>query len=222
MSITNFCCIGFVFIVYFAAISISFHLNLPRVSSHSRTKVSREFAINSYNRNVSDLKKKIVSFFIASQASTLILTIPEVAKSESNPSLVKSIENIERVYDSLKFVQDDINNKGDAKDIIKQIKFLLNNYKLKDNIILSIELVDSSKKSIARDYGINAVEDLTQVYEYYFDEVDNMSGNTFPPKEVLTFANDAINAARKELNSLKALYPAEVLNDVDKKLASEL
>lgn len=116
----------------------------------------------------------------------------------ASPKILSSIENIIRVYKSLKYIQEDIESKGDSKSVIAQIKVLLKNYNLKENIINSLEVVSKDKaiRNEAKFHGTSAVEDLSQVYEYFSDEIDNMSGNKFPPRQILSFALDATKAAR--------------------------
>eukprot|EP01036_Dinobryon_divergens_P027871 gene27871-36720_t len=104
------------------------------------------------------------------------------------PKVTAAIENIVRVYKSLQYIEEDIENKGDPKSVISQIKVLLKNYQLKDNVIISLEI---EIRNEAKFHGTSAVEDLSQVFEYFSDEIDNMSGNKFPPRQILSFALDA-------------------------------
>lgn len=149
-------------------------------------------------------------------------------------SMKKSIENILRVTKSLKFIQNDINGEGTPESIISQIKFLINNYKLKDNINNSLLIINKNKLNInsnsysgnngysyCKEHGSNAVENLVQVYEYYSDEIDNFSGKKFPPKEVLMFALEATKATDKELKILLDCYPADIMSELDQKISKE-
>ncbi|KAJ1380225.1 hypothetical protein B484DRAFT_412111, partial [Ochromonadaceae sp. CCMP2298] len=108
-----------------------------------------------------------------------------------------AIESVERVANSLTYIQQDIENKGGAQEIVGQIKFLVRNYKLSDNINSAIVVVPKEGSKAALEHGRAAVEDLAAVYEYYSEEMDNMSGKKTPAKETLVLADKAVAAARK-------------------------
>ena len=61
------------------------------------------------------------------------------------PKVTAAIENIIRVYKSLQYIEEDIENKGDPNSVIAQIKVLLKNYQLKDNVIISLDIVSKQK-----------------------------------------------------------------------------
>jgi hypothetical protein len=63
---------------------------------------------------------------------------------------------------------------------------------------------------------------LIQIYEYFADEiVDNFSGKRSLPPEVLSFADQGVNAAKKEFAELNKFYPADSLKAILDKLESE-
>ena len=97
----------------------------------------------------------------------------------------------------------------------------MKNYNLKDSIITSLDIINQATYDKAKGHGLAAVEDLSQIYEYFSDEIDNMSGRKFPPKEVLTFAQDALKASKQELKLLIESYPTAVIQDIEKKISSE-
>lgn len=128
----------------------------------------------------------------------LLLGSIESANVAPSQKVVNAVENIVRVYKSLKYIEEDIENKGDAMTVLSEIKALLKNYNLKENVLISLDLVSKQKevRNEAKYHGTSAVEDLTQVFEYFSDEIDNMSGRKFPPRQILTFAQEATKAAR--------------------------
>jgi hypothetical protein len=103
-----------------------------------------------------------------------------------------SLENIYRVKGSLKYIQDDIGKASNADIISNEIKSLLKNYKLKDNIINSLSCFDQSKREEAKSHAITALEDLTQAYEYFSD--GTFVENTTPLRDILVFTMEATNA----------------------------
>ena len=111
--------------------------------------------------------------------------------------------NVLRVSYSLKLIDKSIETVGDVKLVVSQIDKLMTNYKLKDNLQLSLDLVDNKKRDDARARGQAAFEDLSLVSEYYSDEVDDMSGKKKIPREVLKFAAGASVAAQKELEEVR-------------------
>lgn len=93
--------------------------------------------------------------------------------------------NVMRVSYSLKLIDKQIETVGDVRQVVAQIDKLMQNYKLKDNLQLSLDLVgDNKKRDEAKSHGQAAFEDLSLVKEYYSDEVDDMSGKKKIPREV--------------------------------------
>lgn len=156
---------------------------------------------------------------VAGSLFFLSCSVPTNAAIGSNN--IKAVEVVTRVTNSLKYIEEDIANKGDVQDVLSQIKFLVKNYKLKDNVALALETVVTNKAD-AKLHAQNAVEDLAQVFEYFSDEVDNMSGKKFPPKDILIFADQATRAAEKELKLLLQSIPSDIIDDVNKKIAEEM
>lgn len=68
----------------------------------------------------------------------------------------------------------------------------------------------------------NAYEDLSSVYEYFADEIDNFTGKKYPPKEILTFADSAVRAAKVEINGILKLFPSDVVQGIEAKIKEEL
>lgn len=97
----------------------------------------------------------------------------------------------------------------------------MKNYNLKESILSSLDVINKSSFDQAKTHGLAAVEDLSQIFEYFSDEVDNMSGNKFPPKEVLIFAQDALKASKQELKLLIESYPSTLLQDIEAKISAE-
>ena len=113
--------------------------------------------------------------------------------------------NVLRVAYSLKLIDKSITDVGDVKLVVNQIGKLMQNYKLKDNLQLSLDLVDNKKRDEARGHGQAAFEDLSLVSEYFSDEIDDMSGKKKIPREVLQFAAGASVAAQKELEEVRKI-----------------
>ena len=145
----------------------------------------------------------------------------DIVISTTNNPAVRALESVERVADSLKFIEQDINNGGDAKSVVKQVKFLVQNYRLRDSVIASLPLARESQRKEAREHGISALEDLASIYEYFDEDINDMSGKRTPPREVLGLAQDALVAARKEFGEYTKSYPTEVVQSIIAKLKSE-
>lgn len=120
------------------------------------------------------------------------------------------------------YILEDIANKGDAASIVSQVKFLVKNYQLSSNVQTSVGIIrDRKAREEATTHGKAAVEFLAQIYEYFSDQVDDFTGKKFPPKEVLQFAQGAVQAAQKELDALLSSYPPEWTQLVNTQLAEE-
>jgi hypothetical protein len=115
---------------------------------------------------------------------------------------------VTRVYYSLKNVNDDIGKSADASEIRRQVNFLLNNYKLKENLNSVLKEVPKGKvREEIRTHAVAAIEDLALVNEYYEDSVDNDTGKKSPVREVLIIAEKATNAAREEIQTVIQALP---------------
>ena len=149
-------------------------------------------------------------------ASVLVgatLLSPFAVRAEVSPvdaQQQRAVEQILRVQKSLKYIDDSIEKEGNPSAVVQQINLLLRNYKLKENLVTSLELVPKARREEARTHGITAIEDLQIVSEYFDDDVDNMSGKKTPPRQVLQLAMQASSAASKELRDLIAMYPSDV------------
>lgn len=132
-----------------------------------------------------------------------------------------SIENIERVMFSLKYMQDDIENKGDPDAVVTQTKFLIRNYRLKDNLQYALTFLSDERREEADKHAKNAVEDLSTIFEYFPEEVDDLTGRRSAPRELLSFGLEAIGAAKKELGAFLAAFPEDIVREVDDQVRRE-
>jgi hypothetical protein len=101
-------------------------------------------------------------------------SLPEV---DTGSSFYRSIMTIQRTRNSLGYILEDIANKGDATSIVSQVKFLVKNYQLSSNVQTSVEIIkDRKAREEATTHGKAAVEFLAQIYEYFSDQVDDLTG----------------------------------------------
>ena len=141
---------------------------------------------------------------------------------EADPAQLRAVEQVLRVKSSLKYVDETINTEGNTRAVVTQINLLLSNYKLKDNVRLSLPLVvDSARREEARLHGVAAVEDLQVVSEYFDDDINDTTGQKTPPVAVLKLALQATEAADKELKEFFALFPSEVISASKSKVEAE-
>ena len=141
---------------------------------------------------------------------------------EADPAQLRAVEQVLRVKSSLKYVDETINKEGNTRAVVTQINLLLSNYKLKDNVRLSLPLVvDSARREEARLHGVAAVEDLQVVSEYFDDDINDTTGQKTPPVAVLKLALQATEAADKELKEFFALFPSEVISASKSKVEAE-
>ncbi len=80
-----------------------------------------------------------------SQTFSLAADLDDGYADIAPPKVTAAIENILRVYKSLQYIEEDIENKGDPKSVIAQIKVLLKNYQLRENVIISLDIVSKVK-----------------------------------------------------------------------------
>lgn len=99
---------------------------------------------------------------------------------------------------------------GDADAVVRQIKALLSNYRLRENIDSAMDSVAEANREEGRKRALQAVEDLASVYEYLPDEIDDLSGTKHPSREALQFATRAVAAAELELDAFLTFVPADL------------
>lgn len=117
--------------------------------------------------------------------------------------------NVYNVFLNLKYVENDIENGESPQTIIKEVRTLLSNYRLKESLQKSVKL--SKNKGEAEEISRNIIENLNLIFEYYEDNIDNMSGLKTPPKEVLLFAKSSLSATAIEFNKLFNLCPSNII-----------
>lgn len=143
--------------------------------------------------------------------ASLLSSSPVLAEvSPVDAQQQRAVEQIMRVQKSLKYIDDSIEKEGNPSAVVQQINLLLKNYKLKENLATSLNLIPQARREEARTHGTTALEDLQIVSEYFDDDIDNMSGKKTPPRQVLQLAMQASSAAAKELRELIAMYPSDV------------
>ena len=141
---------------------------------------------------------------------------------EADPDQLRAVEQVLRVKSSLKYVDETINKEGNTRAVVTQINLLLSNYKLKDNVRLSLpRVVDRARREEARLHGVAAVDDLQVVSEYFDDDINDTTGQKTPPVAVLKLALQATEAADKELKEFFALFPSEVISASKSKVEAE-
>ena len=137
-----------------------------------------------------------------------------LAASGASSQAVQSLKTVYLFRDSLQYIDDDIEKGVDARGIVNEIRTLYKNYNLKENVRTALSMVDSNQRADAKEHGLQAVEDIAAIYEYFEDKVDNQSGTRTPPKEVLLFSKKAILASGKELGQFLSYFPDELIKEV--------
>jgi len=116
---------------------------------------------------------------------------------------------------SLDYVYEDINKDITPQQLKTQIRSLLSNYQLKDNVRKTLDFIPPSSREKALTSGQQAYEDLNAIFEY-FDGADNVS-----PREILVFSQKSVVDAKKQLETIIGELPEEMSKAVVKKISSE-
>ena len=148
---------------------------------------------------------------------TTFITKSLAGAEELNSASISALENILRVSGSLKYILSDIDNGSDYKSIFSQVKLLLVNYKLRDNIQVAVATLPSQSRSQGQQFGNDAYEYLIQISEYFKDGYDIAA----TPRDILTFAQSGVQAAEKQLNSLVDLFPSDTKSQLRQKINEE-
>ena len=157
---------------------------------------------------------------------SILTSLPIFIQSSfaTSESSLDSLRNVLRVQYSLNYIEDDIEKIANMPKIITSIKSLQNNYKLQENIIKCVDLIPSNNEKLkteARSHGKAAIEDLTLIYEYFSDQVDDMTGLPKTTPETLKFAYQATKAAENEISLLVDTIPNEIKSDIVSEIKKE-
>jgi len=153
---------------------------------------------------------------IASLISGVFLTGGSSGAAHAVDVNYSPLDQVARVYYSLPYIDESI-EKETPTVVVGQVRLLLSNYALKDNVLKALDFIPSSaQREEGRIHGLAAYEDLAIVGEYFEDDVDNQSGKKQPPKEVLLFAQKAASASSKEFLLFKASLPLEAKAEWDR------
>jgi len=145
-----------------------------------------------------------------------------VLADESAVVDINCVKNVLRVKSSLKYIQSDIENVADMTKVINDIKSLQRNYRLEENIAKSVNLASSNQhKQEAKKHGLQAVEDISLIYEYFAGDVDDLTGKIKSTPKVLSFALDATKAAEKELGLLTDELPSNIFTEANEAVKEE-
>jgi hypothetical protein len=145
----------------------------------------------------------------------LLLSNPVLAADSSTSAL----EQVARVKYSLSYVNSDIEKASEAEPIVNQIKLLLNNYKLRENVQASLSL--SNNREEAKTHGLAAWEDLIIISEYFEADIDPITGKKRPPPAALKLSYDAVTAAEKEFDLYFASFPSGLRSSIESKIKAE-
>ncbi len=180
---------------------------------------------SSYSWNSRLIKKSIIPTVILVPLFYNIPIIPVISKiplvhaieyNDIDQASKSALTNVYNVFLNLKYIENDIENGESPQTIIKEVRTLLTNYRLKDSLQKSLVLANN--KNEAESIGRNIIENLNLIYEYYEDNIDNMTGVKTPPKEVLLFAKSSLSATTIEFNKLFNLYPLNVIEKLKETL----
>ena len=166
------------------------------------------------------LLRPSASLSLAPLGSHLALSVLGTALLTNGPDL-SALEQVVRVRLSLDSVTETINGGSDSRQVVAQVRGLLNNYRLRDNSLAAAALVSGGRAEEARTHASAAVEDLALVSEYFEEETDNLSGSKRLPREALQFGARAVDAAERELDQLLGLLPRDVRSEVEERVRAE-
>ena len=167
---------------------------------------------SAWNLNIIQMNKKnsMKSIFLA---LTLFGTTSSTSLVRADTaSGTAAFDQVLRVRYSLPQLNADIEKSSEPKLVIQQIKSLLNNYQLRKNILNSLDLVKGSNNyNEAKKHGIESVEMLSTIWEYYEDKVtEDTVKNNIAPSSILQLAYTATSASIKELDQFIDLIPSEI------------
>lgn len=152
---------------------------------------------------------------------TACFSISSASAKEPIGASLSAVDNIERVNYSLKYILDDIESGSNPKQIISQVKTLMRNYKLRENIQLAVPLItDSNSQRLGKQLGTEAYEYLSQIFEYFTDE-NSFESSSINPREVLVFAQQGIQAAKQDLDKFVDLLPPDVKSSMVARISKE-
>ena len=147
--------------------------------------------------------------------------VPAFAVEDQVTKGALALAQVTRVKYSLGYINSDIEKASEADPIVKQVKLLLTNYQLKENVEKAVTLVPKADREDARKHGISAWEDLSTIFEYFEYDIDQTTGKRSAPPRALKLSYDATAAATRELDAFLQSFPSDIRNEVTTKVKSE-
>ena len=102
-------------------------------------------------------------------------------------------------------------------NVKRAVGMLLDNYDLNGRIVAASAYAPSGQQQRAINYGSTAIEDLTQILEYF---PDKLKANTLTPEQS-RFVLAALRDASENIDRFMALMPAEVVERARAQVAEE-
>jgi len=101
------------------------------------------------------------------------------------------------------------------------VSFIVNNYRLSDNLIAASSYLEGGKQIKASGLGQAAVQNLVTILEYFdSSDVQNLKvGNSMAGKEALVFKG--LDSAKNNIEEFLSLFPADDVALVTSKIKEE-
>ena len=170
---------------------------------------------------------------IASTATTLLPfaalaedALPPVSTSSKRPPLSSCIYNILRVREATQ-QETRLITTGKFKDVQRAnvklaVKFMVNNYKLSDNVVAASSYLSGNARVSASGVGSSAVQSLYTILEYFdSSDVENIKvgSDSISGKEGIV--TKGLESVRRDIDEFLTYFPQGVVEEAKKKVAEE-
>ena len=142
---------------------------------------------------------------------------PTKAKRELQPELVQLLWVQEATGQETRLIESGKYKTLQRLNVKRAVGMLLDNYDLNGRIVAASAYAPSGQQQRAINYGSTAIEDLTQILEYF---PDKLKANTLTPEQS-RFVLAALRDASENIDRFMALMPAEVVERARAQVAEE-
>ncbi|TFJ80743.1 hypothetical protein NSK_007920 [Nannochloropsis salina CCMP1776] len=145
----------------------------------------------------------------------LVLLSPDLrsegrALAQAASPVEEALTRVLIVRDSTEQLEEELTSGDTYPDVKALVNSLIRNYKLKSSMESALALLPSGSTEEGRKFAKSAYENLTIILEYFPEDVAGPIANKTLKPDQLSFTIKALQATRKELDSLLGLFPTEL------------
>ena len=209
-------------------------LILPQKGIHKFSSATSLDAASTPTNNDLTQRRSFINHLLTATTAITLSPLTVLAEDTPSPSSASSkrptlsfcIYNILRVREATQ-QETRLITTGKFKDVQRAnvklaVKFIVNNYKLSDNVVAASSYLTGNARINASGVGSSAVQSLYTILEY-FDSADveniKVGSDSIAGKEGIV--TKGLESVRRDIDEFLTYFPADVVEEAKKKIAEE-